>query len=42
MTNELAVRAKNNLIKYVGEIDGRLAKYWEEEIALGFGFNQKH
>ena len=33
--------AKQTLIDFVGVIDEKLKKYWAEELALDFGFNEK-
>lgn len=33
--------AKQKLIEFVGVIDKKLEKYWDEEVAVEFGFNQK-
>ncbi len=33
--------AKQTLIDYVGAIELRLSEYWESELALNFGFNQR-
>ncbi len=39
-TNDLGRRAKARLELLAKEADSRLEKYWEEEIASNFGFNQ--
>jgi geranylgeranyl diphosphate synthase type I len=38
--NNLGEEAKKTLIDFVKLCDGRLAKYWEEELANNFGYNQ--
>ncbi len=38
--NDLGQTAKEKLIAFVGEMDQKLRKYWEEELALNFGFNE--
>lgn len=37
----LGQKAKQNLVNFVGEVDGRLKLYWEEEVSKNFGFGQK-
>lgn len=34
-------KAKESLISYVGEIDQKLKRYWDEELNLNFGFNKR-
>lgn len=38
--NDPGRRAKENLERLIIETDGRLAKYWDEEIGINFGFNE--
>ena len=33
--------AKQNLEKFIGEIDSRLGTYWQKELDIKFGFNEK-
>lgn len=40
LTN-LGEKAKQGLMEYVSQIDERLAKYWDDEIAKNFGFNER-
>ena len=40
MHTDLAVKAKATLENFVPVIDKRLAKYFDQEINLDFGFNQ--
>lgn len=41
MHTDLAVKAKETLENFVPVIDKRLAEYFDREIKLGFGFNQR-
>lgn len=38
---DISLKAKASLVGYVSRIDKRLSKYWDEEIAKNFGFNER-
>jgi len=38
---DISLKAKVSLVNYVSRIDKKLSKYWDDEIANNFGFNEK-